>query len=120
MAYMLGQSASLLGNKTQISELHERLIKDIEFVNALRSNQSQSNSIPLNNNGKVAIVAMDCMMPDSPDIHRFWEILISGQDVVKQTPTERWDPDLYYSPNKSDNDRTYSKWGGFSQSILIL
>ena len=118
--YMLGQSASLLGNKTQISELHERLTsKTFEFLSALRINQSQSNSIPLNNNGKVAIVAMDCMMPDSPDIHRFWEILISGQDVVKQTPTERWDPDLYYSPNKSDNDRTYSKWGGFLPPIDI-
>ena len=117
--YMLGQSASLLGEKTNIDELHERLTsKTFEYIASLSKNETQ-NVLNSNYCGKVAIVSMDCMMPDSPDIHRFWEILASGQDVVKETPVERWDPDLYYSSDKSDSDRVYSKWGGFLPPIDI-
>jgi len=117
--YMLGQSAGLLGKKTNMSELHERLTVQTNarleaIVSEERMLVRESDS-----NGRVAIVAMDCMMPDSPDLDRFWEIFMSGEEVVKVTPTARWDPELYYSVDKHEKDRVYSKWGGFIPAIDI-
>ncbi|MFN6338860.1 MAG: beta-ketoacyl synthase N-terminal-like domain-containing protein [Cyanobacteriota bacterium] len=118
--YMLGQSAALLGQKTTISELHQRLtLRTREYLSALAEQplfDEQQRSVIA---GQVAIVAMDCMMPDSCDLNRFWEILISGEAVVKEVPPERWDPALYYSPDKAERDCVYSKWGGFLPPISV-
>jgi acyl transferase domain-containing protein/acyl carrier protein len=117
--YMLGQSAALLGEKTTIAELHHRLTNGT--VNYLWHLAQQTTDLSIKSPAvcKVAIVAMDCMMPDSTDINRFWDVLFSGEDVVKEVPKDRWDPGLYYSPEKSDLDRVYSKWGGFLPPIDI-
>ena len=118
--YMLGQSAALLGEKTTISELHQRLTsRTSDYMRTLSDHAVLEASQPLATDAKVAIVAMDCMMPDSCDLNRFWEILISGEDVVKEVPAERWDPALYYTSDKGDRDRVYSKWGGFLPPIAI-
>lgn len=117
--YMLGQSAGLLGKKTNMSELHERLTYRANARLEEIANDDDMLGGEADSRGKVAIVAMDCMMPDSPDLDRFWEIFMSGEEVVKITPTERWDPDLYYSQDKSAKDKVYSKWGGFLPAIDI-
>lgn len=118
--YMLGQSAALLGEKTTIAELHHRLTNGtVDYLLHLAEQTAKSSINASRAACRVAIVAMDCMMPDSTDVNRFWDILFSGEDVVKEVPKDRWDPALYYSSEKNDLDRVYSKWGGFLPSIDI-
>lgn len=117
--YMIGQSAALLSNKTSVSELHSRVTHQAEaFIK--RIEESKQQAIVLRSNqyeGKIAIIAMDCIMPSSPDLNRFWEILASGESVIEEVNPERWDPALYYDSDSQQKDRVLSKWGGFLPPI---
>ncbi|MGB1877505.1 MAG: beta-ketoacyl synthase N-terminal-like domain-containing protein, partial [Rhodospirillaceae bacterium] len=48
-------------------------------------------------NDPIAIVGMGCRFPggvDSPEA--FWELLISGKDILGGIPESRWDVDAFY------------------------
>ncbi|MCP5041095.1 MAG: polyketide synthase, partial [bacterium] len=61
----------------------------------------------------VAVVGLGAIMPDAPDVKRFWENLKSGTYSISEVDPERWDPDLYFSPDPATEDTTYSKIGGW-------
>ena len=61
----------------------------------------------------VAVVGLGAIMPDAPDVTRFWENLKSGTYSISEVDPERWDPELYFSPDHATEDATYSKIGGW-------
>jgi len=61
----------------------------------------------------IAIVGLGCVLPDAHDVATFWSNLERGHCSIREVPRERWDPALYYSPDRRDGDRTYSKIGSF-------
>ncbi|WP_070010478.1 type I polyketide synthase, partial [Streptomyces abyssalis] len=65
---------------------------------------------------RIAIVGMAGMFPGAEDLSTFWANVLAGKDCVTEVPGERWDPELYYSPD-GDGERTPSRWGGFLPEI---
>ncbi|MGH3940832.1 MAG: SDR family oxidoreductase [Pseudonocardiaceae bacterium] len=68
----------------------------------------------------VAIVGMACMFPDAPDLESFWANVVAGANAVTEVPAERWDAEVYYSPEATGATAgalTPSKWGGFLPRI---
>ena len=63
--------------------------------------------------GLVAIIGLGCVLPDANSPAEFWENLKAGKGSVREVPKDRWDPDLYYSPDRTAPDKTYSKIGGW-------
>ncbi len=61
----------------------------------------------------IAIIGLGCVLPDAPDVPRFWENILAGKSSIREVPHERWDPALYYCTDKSVPDTTYTKIGGF-------
>ena len=61
----------------------------------------------------VAIVGVGAIMPGAPDAERFWENLKSGTYSITEVDADRWDPELYFSPDPETDDATYSKIGGW-------
>jgi malonyl CoA-acyl carrier protein transacylase len=61
----------------------------------------------------IAIVGLGCVLPDAPDVQTFWDNVLSGKSSIREVPKDRWDPALYYSTDKSVQDATYTKIGGF-------
>ncbi|ABF39470.1 beta-ketoacyl synthase [Candidatus Koribacter versatilis Ellin345] len=61
----------------------------------------------------IAIVGLGAILPDAPDVNTFWSNVQSGRDSISEVPSERWDPNLYYDPDPSVPDKTYSKIGGW-------
>jgi acyl transferase domain-containing protein len=47
-----------------------------------------------------------------PDLHTYWENIISKVDAVSDPP-EEWEANLFYEPDSSENDRVYCKRGGY-------
>ncbi|HEY5386673.1 MAG TPA: polyketide synthase, partial [Thermoleophilia bacterium] len=66
-----------------------------------------------NYSGAIAIVGIGAVMPDAPDADTFWSNIKNGVYSIKDVPAGRWDPALYYDPDHSAPDKTYSKIGGW-------
>ncbi len=66
----------------------------------------------------VAVVGMSCRLPggiDSPEL--LWEALLRGDDLITDIPTDRWDADDLYDPERGAPGRSVSKWGGFLDDV---
>ncbi|MGA2113600.1 MAG: SDR family NAD(P)-dependent oxidoreductase [Bryobacteraceae bacterium] len=61
----------------------------------------------------IAIVGVGAVMPDAPNVPEFWENIKAGRDSITEVTPDRWDPALYYDPDHSAPDKTYSKIGGW-------
>ena len=61
----------------------------------------------------VAVVGLGTIMPEAPNVDRFWDNLKSGRYSITDVDPERWDPALYYDPDPATEDATYSKIGGW-------
>ncbi|MBX3711495.1 MAG: SDR family NAD(P)-dependent oxidoreductase [Lysobacter sp.] len=65
----------------------------------------------------IAIVGLSGRYPESPDLRAFWRNLRDGRDCIVEVPRERWDWRDYYSEDRSEKGRHYSKWGGFIEGV---
>lgn len=65
----------------------------------------------------IAIIGMSGRFPMAKNIDEFWNNLINGKDCVTEIPKERWNPDLYYDPNKNSKGKYYTKQGGFISGV---
>ncbi|MCV7195507.1 sulfolipid-1 biosynthesis phthioceranic/hydroxyphthioceranic acid synthase [Mycobacterium angelicum] len=66
----------------------------------------------------IAVIGMACRLPkgvDSPD--RFWEALLSGDDLITEIPSDRWDADEHFDPEQGAPGRSVSRWGGFLDDV---
>ena len=61
----------------------------------------------------IAVVGVGAIMPEAPDTGAFWSNIKGGRYCITQTPPERWDPALFYDPDPSAPDKTYSNIGGW-------
>lgn len=64
----------------------------------------------------VAIIAMEGIFPDSPDLQAFEKHLHQGDDCISEVPTERWDWQKVYGDPKL-GEFTKVKYGGFAPDI---
>jgi acyl transferase domain-containing protein len=61
----------------------------------------------------VAIVGVGAIMPQAPTAAAFWQNITSGRYSIADVPKDRWDPDLYYDPDRHAPNKTYSRIGGW-------
>jgi acyl transferase domain-containing protein/NAD(P)-dependent dehydrogenase (short-subunit alcohol dehydrogenase family)/acyl carrier protein len=61
----------------------------------------------------IAIVGVGAVLPDAPNVAAFWENVKTGHYSISEVTSDRWDPALYYDPDHSAPDKTYSKIGGW-------
>jgi len=66
----------------------------------------------------IAIVGAGAILPDAPNVPTFWENVKSGRYSVSEVDPERWDPALYYDPDHSAPDKTYSTIGGWVRDYV--
>ncbi|WP_424244195.1 malonyl CoA-acyl carrier protein transacylase [Elusimicrobium posterum] len=62
----------------------------------------------------IAIIGIGAVMPEALNKDIFWQNILSGKNCITEVPTDtHWDPALFYDPDHSAPDKTYSKIGGF-------
>ena len=61
----------------------------------------------------IAIVGAGAVLPDATNVSAFWENVKQGRYSITEVSPERWDPALYFDPDHSAPDKTYSKIGGW-------
>ncbi|MGB8201830.1 MAG: beta-ketoacyl synthase N-terminal-like domain-containing protein, partial [Pseudonocardiaceae bacterium] len=127
--FMAGQVAVLRSATTTIAALHSAVSDQAArwFTRAAEQLQARLGSATVEEREPadpppldVAIVGMACMFPDAPDLASFWANVVAGANAVTEVPAERWDTEIYYSPevtNRTTGAMTPSKWGGFLPQI---
>ncbi|MGD0508457.1 MAG: polyketide synthase, partial [Terriglobales bacterium] len=66
----------------------------------------------------IAIVGAGAILPDAANVSEFWENVKNGRYSISEVQPERWDPALYYDPDHSAPDKTYSKIGGWARNYV--
>ncbi len=66
----------------------------------------------------IAIVGAGAILPDAANVSEFWENVKNGRYSISEVRPERWDPALYYDPDHSAPDKTYSKIGGWVRNYV--
>ncbi|WP_448635700.1 beta-ketoacyl synthase N-terminal-like domain-containing protein [Pedobacter panaciterrae] len=113
--YMIGQIAAMRNEVVSILDLHKDVaVGNYKYIeNAALAALPEANGKSLN----VAIVGMACIFPGAKNIEEYWRNIILGNDSVTEVPDERWNKELYYNPESTENDMSHSKWGGFIPKI---
>ncbi|MFF0836623.1 MULTISPECIES: SDR family NAD(P)-dependent oxidoreductase [unclassified Streptomyces] len=65
----------------------------------------------------IAIIGVSGRYPEARDLREFWQNLRDGRDCVVEVPEDRWDWRAYYSEDRTEPGRHYSKWGGFITEV---
>ena len=66
----------------------------------------------------VAIVGVGAVLPDAPSVAAFWQNIKTGRYSITEVQPDRWDSTLYYDPDHSAPDKTYSKIGGWVREFV--
>ena len=66
----------------------------------------------------IAIVGAGAVLPDAPNVAAFWQNIKTGRYSVTEVQPDRWDSALYYDPDHSAPDKTYSKIGGWVREFV--
>jgi acyl transferase domain-containing protein len=61
----------------------------------------------------VAVIGLGCVMPDAADPAAFWQNMVQGRLSIRDVPPERWNAADYFSTDRNQPDKTYSKLGAF-------
>jgi acyl transferase domain-containing protein/NAD(P)H-dependent flavin oxidoreductase YrpB (nitropropane dioxygenase family)/acyl carrier protein len=126
--YMAGQVAVLRDAPTTVDVLHRQVGVDAERflrarIEALRARMTPAGAAaPQAAPCDIAVVGMACAFPGSTDLDGFWHTVLSGADVIREVPAERWDPDTYFTDDPAATKggrRVLSRWGGFLPRIPI-
>ncbi len=120
--YMIGQVGALKSDIRTIAELHDdvadgsaALLED--FVKT-RSSEIEFASTPARP-ADIAIVGMANLLPGADTLAAYWRRIISGESAITEVPEDRWSVDAYFSDDRSQRDKVYSRRGGFLNDIAF-
>lgn len=63
--------------------------------------------------GDIAIIGMACMFPGASNLATFWQNIVGKVSAIIDAPPDRWDPEVFFDPDSTSNDRVYCKRGGY-------
>ena len=61
----------------------------------------------------IAVLAIGCRFPGARTPEEFWQLLSRRRQTVTEVPPERWDIDMYYSPDPEAAAKMYTRYGSF-------
>jgi polyketide synthase PksL len=82
---------------------------DIRPVNA----GAGSDAAPLD----IAVIGLAGRYPQARNLDELWRVLSEGRDCITPIPASRWDHSRYFDPDKDKPGKTYTRWGGFLDSV---
>ncbi|MCK4767092.1 MAG: acyltransferase domain-containing protein, partial [Desulfobacula sp.] len=110
--FLVGDSLAFFDRSVTIKEIHDKYFEAKSTlytnINFLEIFSSPKNKI----NDEIAVVGIGCTLPDADDPDSLWENILNKKYSISQMPPSRFDSDLYYDPDKSAEDKTYTALAG--------
>ncbi|WP_191270419.1 amino acid adenylation domain-containing protein, partial [Nocardiopsis terrae] len=60
----------------------------------------------------IAVIGVDGVFPGAPDMDGLWQVLLRGEDHVREVPADRWNLEEYYATDQSPGS-VYLREAGF-------
>ncbi|WP_281988848.1 SDR family NAD(P)-dependent oxidoreductase [Aquimarina aggregata] len=70
-----------------------------------------------NNDNDIAVIGLSSKYPGADTTEAFWENLKNGIDSITEIPSDRWDIQKLFDPEKQKDGKIYCKWGGFINGV---
>jgi len=126
--YMIGEVAQFHDQTQTLRELHESvstgatqlksdLVGIAETNGRFARKKRKKRSRELRPHHDLAITGMAGIFPGAEDVRKLWENILTSTDSVAEIPTERWNVEPYFDPDRTAPDRIYSRWGGFLSPV---
>ncbi len=108
--------ASLAFDAPNLKSLAAYLSQDV--LKLATPSKVKERRIAVNVTEPIAIIGMACRMPGGvTDPQTFWTRLAEGYDAIRDIPDGRWDVEAYYDPDPSAPGKSYSRRGGFLDTV---
>ena len=117
--YMLGQVAALRDKRLRIRQLHEEVCGTGPAANRGLGTVGLASAKPVVQPFEIAIVGMGCLLPGAPNMAAFWENILARRDCLREVPSDRFEAERWYDPDRAQRDKIYSKWGGFLEDVVF-
>ncbi|MCW8928796.1 MAG: beta-ketoacyl synthase N-terminal-like domain-containing protein [Gammaproteobacteria bacterium] len=109
--YIVSNNLQLGSKLASIVNPSDEVVHDKQKPNV---DDSESND---QHDNDIAIIGMSCRFPGSYNLRRFWETLTEGKNCISEIPEDRWNVEAFFDPTGKEQNKSYSKWGGFLEDI---
>ena len=117
--YMLGQVATLRAQITDIATLHDEVtLGAADLIESHASGDTDDRPAP-EKPVNIAIIGMASLLPKANSTREYWENIIHKVNGITEIPAHRWDWRLYFDQDRHQEDKIYSKWGGFLDDLAF-
>lgn len=110
--FLVGDSLAFYDEPVTIKEVHNTYFQAksslYENINTLEIFSSPKNKI----NDEIAVVGIGCTLPDADDPEALWDNILEKKYSIGRMPRTRFNYDLYYDPDRSAEDKTYTVLAG--------
>lgn len=123
--YMAGEVATLRSSICTVEELHRSVAEGSSalLAQAPAEDGEEENPSPATASRRapadIAIIGMGMLLPKAQDTDTFWQNLLYKVDAITEVPADRWDWRMYFDPDRKAPDKSYSRWGGFADELVI-
>jgi acyl transferase domain-containing protein len=97
-----------------MNEPTARLRDAVRTIQALRERLA---ALQAERSPPIAIVGMSCRFAGAENPRALWEMLASGRDAIRPTPTDRWDNAEWFSADPDAPGRIAFRDGGFLDDV---
>jgi len=110
--FLVGDGLAFFDGPVTIKKIHDKFFETkatlYRNLNFLEIFSSLKNKI----NDEIAVVGVGCTLPDAHDPETLWENILNKQYSISPMPASRFDYELYYDPDRSVEDKTYTTLAG--------
>ncbi len=117
--FLVGDSLAFFDRPATIKEIHDkyfeskaRLYVNLNFLEIFSSPENRIND-------EIAVVGIGCTLPDADDPEQLWDNILDKKYSISRMPESRFDHELYYDPDRSAEDKTYTTLAGHIDDFVF-
>lgn len=100
------------------SAANDKNLSAIKLALAAQQLRGQTDGLDLLQAEPIAIVGMGCRLPGTvQNPQEYWDLISRGSYAITRVPSDRWNAQDYYDPDRAAPGKMTTQWGGFLEQV---